>query len=300
MKLSNIELRCHDSQTGLRLYSDGEYLFSYTTLNDCIMDLVYHFNVDDLDTICKGFSCVEKAVAPFKYRGICSELFEPTDAVCRYVFYSDTLSGILSNFEKYELRAVKYPNLFSYGVQGVAIHLFNSDTHKYEFWLGGNNMSSVSDIVMQAKEEKKFIPDYVFDEFKKSDNFDVFISHKSADFKIGKQIYDLLLASGRSAFLSEISLPALTNTDYSFEIDEALNKAKHIIVVATKLEYINSGWVKYEWTSFANEIRSGRKNGHIITLNCGLDLDSLPFLLRQYEVIDCNNLEQIIDFLPKD
>ncbi len=299
MKLSSIELRLQDSQSGLNLYSDGKYLLSYKSLNDCIMDLVYHYNIEDLEKICKGFSHVKKVPAPFKYRGVCSELFEPTNTVCRYVSYSDTLGGILSSFEEHELRAAKHPNIFIFGVQGIGIHLYDLQTHKYEYWLGGNNLSSVYDVVMQAKAENKFIPDYVLDEFSKTDDFDVFISHKSSDFKLAKQIYDTLIDSGRSTFLSEISLPALSNTDFSFEIDKALNKAKHIVVLATTPENINSGWVKYEWTSFANEIRSGRKNGHIATVNCGNNLDSLPYLLRQFEIIDFDNLQQLINFLPK-
>lgn len=299
MKLANIELKSRDSQTGIRLYANGEYLMSYTTLNDCILDLVYHFEIEDLESICKGFSAVGKVLAPFKYRGVCSELFEPTDSTSRYAFYSDSLSGILSKFEEIELRAIKFGDVFTFGVQGVGIHLFNADTNKYEYWLGGNKISSVSDVIMQAKSENKFIPNYMLEEFEKANSFDVFISHKSCDFKIAKQLYDLLIKSGRSVFLSEISLPALTNTDYSFEIDEALGKAKHIVVIATKLEHINSGWVKYEWSSFANEIRSGRKNGNIVTVDCGIGLDNLPYLLRQFEVIELDNLAQVVNFLPE-
>lgn len=129
-------------------------------------------------------------------------------------------------------------------------------------------------------------------------NVDVFISHKSDDFAIAKKVFDYLVSKGISVFLSEMSLPALSGADYSAEIDDALEHAKNIVVIASSKENVNSGWVKYEWNTFANEKRSGRKNGNIVTLvTDNMQIFDLPILLRQYEVLQYVECEKIVEFV---
>lgn len=95
-----------------------------------------------------------------------------------------------------------------------------------------------------------------------------------------------------------MSLPALTNTDYSAEIDVVLKKASNIVVIATCKENVLSGWGQYEWSTFANEKRSGRKIGNIITLiDDKMAITDLPILLRQFEVIHLERLEAANGFL---
>lgn len=300
LRLSDIELKefC-GPQIGISMFVNGSYYLTYTSLNDCITDLVYHFAVTDIENICKGFYARGKAVAPYKYRAVCSELYEPTDHISRYVIFANTLSEIIREFDKHESRAISIPDKFTFGIQGIGIYLFNPETNKYEYWLGGGKPNSVSDILMQAKEEKKFVPDDFIKELQENRCYDIFISHKSSDYKIAKTVYDKLIKENHSVFLSEISLPAVSNADYSYEIDAALSVAEQLLVIATSIESINSGWIKYEWTSFANELRSGRKNGNIITINYGINIANLPYLLRQYEVIDFHDDETLFRFLSK-
>ena len=59
-----------------------------------------------------------------------------------------------------------------------------------------------------------------------------------------------------------------------------------MVVVGTKPEHFDSGWVRYEWRSFFNEIHSGRKpGGRIFTLAGSLDPSSLPYGLRQSQML---------------
>ena len=44
---------------------------------------------------------------------------------------------------------------------------------------------------------------------------------------------------------------------YKADIDKALDTAKLMIVVLTKVEYAFSQWVQYEWDSFYNDYLSG-------------------------------------------
>ena len=95
-----------------------------------------------------------------------------------------------------------------------------------------------------------------------------------------------------------MSLPAISNADYSAEIDKALDSAKNIIVIATNKENVLSGWVQYEWTTFANEKRSGIKDGNIITLiDKNMPITELPILLRQFEVIAIDDFKTVKKYL---
>ena len=89
--------------------------------------------------------------------------------------------------------------------------------------------------------------------------FDVFISHSSRDAGLAHEVYEFLVAQGKNVFLSEVSLQALGGSDYMKAIDAALDQSRHLVLVATSVENLTSGWVEAEWRVFINEIRSGRK-----------------------------------------
>jgi hypothetical protein len=91
------------------------------------------------------------------------------------------------------------------------------------------------------------------------------------------------------------------NSDYRREIDRALEQAKHLIVVTSRKEYVESKWVEAEWGSFINEKRSGRKDGNIIVLLAGsMQIGDLPISLRSFETRFLDNsktLDQILSYL---
>lgn len=129
---------------------------------------------------------------------------------------------------------------------------------------------------------------------------DVFISHKSADVKLAKQLYQYLSDLGLTVFESDESLPKLGSSDYRKKIDEALDMCNHMIVIGSSVENLNSSWVEAEWGFFINEKRSGRKSGNIITvITDDLKIDNLPASLRNYEVIvfNKNNFPRIAEFM---
>ena len=59
----------------------------------------------------------------------------------------------------------------------------------------------------------------------------VFISAKSEDYKYAQQIHEFLMSCGIHTFFAKKSLPEFGNTDFRKEIDQALDQAKHLIVV---------------------------------------------------------------------
>lgn len=300
MDINNIRLELRGPQTGLSMYDGDSYIATYRSVNDCIMDLIYRYQISEFEEIISAFNNAPNrtsVIEPYKYRGVCSEMFWPTDTIFRYVYYDNTLAGIFEKFSYHEQRAIRCEQHFSYGVQGTGIHLFNPQTSQYEMWVGGN-LKSVSDIMAEAKKQGKIIPDNVLEEYKQDTEFDVFISHKSEDYAIAKKVYDVLTNEGFKVFLSEISLVNIANSDYTSAIDETLEKTHNMVVIATSIEKINSGWVQYEWSSFLNEKRSGRKKGNLITVvvDDGI-IPTLPYALRQFEVMEINRADNLKNYL---
>ena len=115
----------------------------------------------------------------------------------------------------------------------------------------------------------------------------VFISFKSEDAMYAEKIYDALTAHDIDAFFSKKSLPRVGESDYGSAIDEVLDEVKHLVVVASQKENVLSGWVKYEWGFFVNELKSGRKpDGNIVIVTAGdMKPKDLPPSLRHQEAV---------------
>lgn len=126
----------------------------------------------------------------------------------------------------------------------------------------------------------------------------IFLSYKSADIDIAQDVDRFLTERGHNVFFSERSLPNIGNSEYFEAIDEALDKAQHMVIIADSREKLNSKWVKHEWSSFLNEKRSGRKNGNlVVVITENMKIDQLPYSLRQVEVIPISELEKVCCFL---
>lgn len=129
----------------------------------------------------------------------------------------------------------------------------------------------------------------------------IFLSAKSEDYAPASRVYAFLAEQGYSVFFSDQTLPRMGNTDYRREIDKALELAKHLIVVTSRKEYVESRWVEAEWGSFINEKRSGRKDGNIIVLLVGsMKISDLPISLRSFEtrfLDDPKTLNQLRNYL---
>jgi hypothetical protein len=133
-----------------------------------------------------------------------------------------------------------------------------------------------------------------------NEKIDVFISRKSADAPIAKELYNLLVAHGLSVFESDETLPRMGNSDYRKAIDLALDSCTHMIVAGSSVANIQSSWVEAEWGFFIAEKRAGRKPGNILTVITGdLTIEELPPSLRNYEVIafDSANFSRLLSYL---
>lgn len=138
---------------------------------------------------------------------------------------------------------------------------------------------------------------------------EVFISYKNsdsdgkptADALIAQKLYTCLLERGVTTFFSNVSLMEFGEAAYKQAIERALDEADVFVLIATKAEYIESRWVKYEWNSFHEEILSGDKEeGTIVPyLGSSIERRSRPLALRNFETFltDCDSPEKVADFV---
>lgn len=113
--------------------------------------------------------------------------------------------------------------------------------------------------------------------------YDVFISCKSEDYKYAEEIYQFLTDNGIHTFLASKELRNIGDTEYRRAISKAMKSAYHMIVFASKAEYIDSTWVYYEWDMFVNAMLKGFKKGQIMTILKGIQVDEINMDLWKYE-----------------
>jgi hypothetical protein len=133
--------------------------------------------------------------------------------------------------------------------------------------------------------------------------YDVFICFKdldeagnpTPDSALAMEIYNYLSSHGIKTFFSNVSLEKLGVAEYKQAIDNALDAVSVLIAVGTKVEYLESQWVRYEWDSFHNDILSGRKpKGRIFSYIDAININFLPRTLRINQVIAHNETGSIV------
>lgn len=134
--------------------------------------------------------------------------------------------------------------------------------------------------------------------------YDVFISCKSEDYNLGRQVYEFLVNHrdlNLNVFMADKELRKLGVSDYGKAIDDALESSMHLIVVSSNVNYLKyetSPYVYYEWHAFTEDIKSGRKNGNIMTIfTADVDLKNVPIALRSRQSFPFAEYSSIIDYL---
>lgn len=131
--------------------------------------------------------------------------------------------------------------------------------------------------------------------------YDIFISYKSEDVLLARRIAQYLKENGKKVFFSEESLPELGKSEYTKAIDDALDNAKHLLVVATDLEYLSTGWIEHEWGFFCFEKIERRKNGEIVLVlddTISMNKDEFPASLRHFHICPTSEFRsRILEFL---
>lgn len=135
----------------------------------------------------------------------------------------------------------------------------------------------------------------------------VFISFKKTykdevtlDSKIAQSLYQRLLEEGYTPFFSDEEVVSSGYSAFAHAIDDALNSASILIYVCTNPAFLETPYVKYEWSSFANEIKSGHKlNAHILGFVQGVNFSDIPYGLRSFEIFQVEEMHRLIDAVKK-
>lgn len=129
--------------------------------------------------------------------------------------------------------------------------------------------------------------------------YDVFISSKREDYHLAEEVYDFLSANGLSVFIASEELKKIGEAQYADAIDEVLDNSVHMVVVASSLNHIKSKWVKYEWSTFSNDLKSGYRDGNLLTILSGsIELRTLPASLRHQQSFKFDSYKNdLLDYL---
>lgn len=111
----------------------------------------------------------------------------------------------------------------------------------------------------------------------------VFISHPSEDVRPARCVFEWCAGRGLQPFLSEESI---NRSNFGAVIDDAIDSAQHMIVVASRPERLLKQWVQFEWRRFQGDILNGRKPySQIVPFISGFDPKDLPGALRSHNAV---------------
>lgn len=138
--------------------------------------------------------------------------------------------------------------------------------------------------------------------------FQVFLSYKHSDLngdltedsRMAKELYDELKNHNIRVFYANEEIRKLGESDYSRVIDNALEEVNVLVAVGTSFSNLTSNWTQYEWSSFHNDILSGRKErGILLSYISGIHISDLPRVLRQYQTFEKekSQLSEICSFI---
>ncbi len=144
----------------------------------------------------------------------------------------------------------------------------------------------------------------ILDISNKEEPYDIFICYKetddygkrTVDSVIAQEIYNELTREGYKVFFSRISLEDKLGSEYEPYIFAALNSAKIMIVVGTKVEYFNAAWVKNEWSRYIGLINSG-ENKTLIPAYKDMDPYDLPDEFSYMQALDMGKLGSMQDLI---
>lgn len=136
-------------------------------------------------------------------------------------------------------------------------------------------------IIELSKKEK---PYDIFICYKETDEF----GNRTEDSVLAQDMYNELQKKGYRTFFARKTLEKKLGSEYEPIIFSALNTAKVMVVLGTKAEYLNSTWVKNEWSRFIS-ISKGT-NRTIIPAYRGMSPYELPAELSPFQSLDMSKI----------
>ncbi|MCM1723310.1 toll/interleukin-1 receptor domain-containing protein [Bacteroides ovatus] len=135
-------------------------------------------------------------------------------------------------------------------------------------------------------------------------SYDIFISCKSEDYGLAHEVYQFFTDHGFSVFIADEELKKLGIADYGRVIDDAIEQSHHMIVIASNVRFVEmktSSYVYYEWHTFSEEIKSGRKSGNLMTIITDqVQIAELPIALWNSQTFPFDNYRNILNYIRHD
>lgn len=138
---------------------------------------------------------------------------------------------------------------------------------------------------LEGKPVRIDTPDPVENPITEADQAEIFLCHKSENHHIVRWLHKFLTDRNYRVFFSEESIKRQGASDYMSTIIAGLSSATCLIVTGRHPGHFLSGYVKYEWSTFLNEILSKRKKGELFTFAHNVDVADLPLELRDRHMI---------------
>lgn len=131
---------------------------------------------------------------------------------------------------------------------------------------------------------------------RKEKPFDIFISYKETDAEgnrsrdsvAAQELYEKLTAEGYKVFFSRITLEDKLGTQYEPYIYAALSSSKVMLTVCSSKEYIESVWVKNEWSRFLT-LRQSDSSKELIPLYFDMSESDLP---EEFAILSAQDMKK--------
>ena len=126
--------------------------------------------------------------------------------------------------------------------------------------------------------------------WKDTGHCEVFLCFDVKDVAIGMRLYGHLVKKGYHTYFGALPIPKLGEYDYATFIDESLDMARCMIVVATAQSDLHQSRMEYEWRNFHNDTKSGRKpeDSPFFAFVSGVNPNDLPRPLREQSAVSFN------------
>lgn len=198
---------------------------------------------------------------------------------------------------KYGIEYVEDPNTFE-RIPTCHRTSFEAVTEDNDYLVAIENADAIRREIYQKEAQR--IEELQKDVLKivdKEKSFDVFICYKetdetgerTTDSVLAQDIYDQLTEKGYRVFFARITLEDKLGHEYEPYIFAALNSAKVMLVIGTKAAYMESVWVRNEWSRY---LKIMKKDHAKLLIPCYKDMD--PYDMPEaFSHLQAQNLAKI-------
>ena len=240
------------------------------------------YDFSDAEAINLNHAILERKKGNFDESSSCLEtLIDENDSVAEY-YYQNILAKLGVNFvdddgnKRITVSRLGNKNVFELKDAKKALELAADEETREQYKKELTIIENIRDRYIKiANKCEKYD---VFICFKEKSTLDKYAM--TEDSKIARELYEFLKLNNISTFYSPVSLYKAIGEDYEPIIYHALYSAKIMFVISATptMDYLNSPWVKNEWSRFISIMKRENSSNKIIIpiLANGVSIDSLP------------------------